>query len=866
MSQDLSTAFKDIFGHEPYEFQTCVAAHLLAGRNVILRGPTGVGKTKAALFPLFLSWVYKQPDEFPQQGMYITPLRVLLNQFHSESEPLAMRLSRNVRIQSGEQGDDPRFEADLTFTTIDQILSSFLTIPYSLSDRLANLNAGAMISSYLVFDEVHLFPINDRGEGALATTLHMLKMLKGITSFILMTATLSSHIIDELCKELDAANITLKPEDLENVPSQRGKERYYQFIEQKLDPDLIVQDVLDHQRQRVICVCNTVDRAQRLTLALRNDARLRNIRIELIHSRFYSGDRSEKERNIRREFGKQTDLRQWGPAILVATPVIEVGLDITSDILHTEVAPASALIQRAGRCARFAGETGEVRIYDVPLNDQGQRDYAPYVDPQRGAVHDDFEGQVKLCERTREECSRHFAQRQLLTYNDELYLIDATHKPFDEQMVEKLKNNQSVIGEQIKRAFSEQDRRTARDLIRHIDNRSVIIHPNPNETTVPFPYRYQSISLRRNTLLAWYKDALSDATVRNLDWVIKVALPVSDEEKYREETEAPEQEPVSSILWWNPLFDAKNVADAIVSGGIIVINPMLVQYDADIGFRFGGGDAPASESPFAHHTSNQPYSLNLIRRESYVEHIAGLYRFYQSSLHNRTAAARRRLERAYVLPEGLLDRAIRLMFAVHDLGKLDQKWQKWAHRWQEKVSQIRNDSSLNIARDYMAAHTDFNAKDERETKAERTMQPRRPPHAAESALAAHGLISAIAGEHEALYAALMTAILCHHNPTLRENHGEWKPVQHYAKKAFNEAMRAVELVNDPDLVEAARKAKESNKPLVNWEKGFDKGRWLSSAIINPGKRNEVILYLFLVRILRLADQGSQIGAGNGNQD
>lgn len=47
---------------------------------------------------------------------------------------------------------------------------------------------------------------------------------------------------------------------------------------------------------------------------------------------------------------------------MISTQVIEAGLDRSFDVLVTEAAPASALIQRAGRVARYGGQ-GEVFVF-----------------------------------------------------------------------------------------------------------------------------------------------------------------------------------------------------------------------------------------------------------------------------------------------------------------------------------------------------------------------------------------------------------------------------------------------------------------------------------------------------------------------
>ena len=98
-------------------------------------------------------------------------MRVLANQFNEDYLELAQSYERRfrstqdlrVKIQTGEHADDPRLLGNLIFATIDQSLSSALAVPYSLSAGMANLNAGAFYSSYLVFDEFHLFQVV-RGE------------------------------------------------------------------------------------------------------------------------------------------------------------------------------------------------------------------------------------------------------------------------------------------------------------------------------------------------------------------------------------------------------------------------------------------------------------------------------------------------------------------------------------------------------------------------------------------------------------------------------------------------------------------------------------------------------------------------------
>lgn len=124
---ELRADFSSIFGgNEPFGFQIEVARHLLNGRSVILQAPTGAGKTRAALFPFLQAWQNPDPTTLPRQGVYVIPLRVLADQFSAEYRPRVteyvraqgLRQHGDVRVQTGALAEDPRFEGDLTFTTL----------------------------------------------------------------------------------------------------------------------------------------------------------------------------------------------------------------------------------------------------------------------------------------------------------------------------------------------------------------------------------------------------------------------------------------------------------------------------------------------------------------------------------------------------------------------------------------------------------------------------------------------------------------------------------------------------------------------------------------------------------------------------
>ena len=93
--------------------------------------------------------------------------------------------------------------------------------------------------------------------------------------------------------------------------------------------------------------------------------------VRLAHSRFRPAER----RAWREEF---LDREACGPGtnrIVVATQVVEAGVDISASLLVTELAPWPSLVQRFGRCARWGG-AGQVVVAD--FGHDSDRKVAPY--------------------------------------------------------------------------------------------------------------------------------------------------------------------------------------------------------------------------------------------------------------------------------------------------------------------------------------------------------------------------------------------------------------------------------------------------------------------------------------------------------
>jgi CRISPR-associated endonuclease/helicase Cas3 len=216
--------------------------------------------------------------------------------------------------------------------TVDQFLG-FMEHSYTSLCLLPMLADSAVI-----IDEVHSF---DR------------KMFDVLISFLqtfdipvlCMTATLPPSRCDELIK----AGLKIFPTeaDLANLESLQIQESHPRY---KLEPvanndEAFSKAVTAYRKgERVLWVVNTVARCQQEANRLQQEL---NQKVLSYHSRFKLTDRQAVHKATVAAF-QQTN----SASIAVTTQVCEMSLDLDADVLISEVAPISSLVQRFGRANR----------------------------------------------------------------------------------------------------------------------------------------------------------------------------------------------------------------------------------------------------------------------------------------------------------------------------------------------------------------------------------------------------------------------------------------------------------------------------------------------------------------------------------
>ncbi|MCI0724759.1 MAG: CRISPR-associated helicase Cas3' [Acidobacteria bacterium] len=723
--------FRDRTGRLPFKYQCAVWQGIWEKKNIILRAPTGAGKTWAVLIP-FLYAIHSNGEGRPNRLIYALPLRTLAQGVCRVARELVermglpvdgrMELGREVvppfvTMQTGEQPDDRFFDRGrIIVTTYDQVLSGLLDGPYGLSSRLHNINAAAVAGSLVVFDEFHLM----EPQKAFLTAVAGLHLFRDLCQSVWMTATATHPLECALKDALNAQRIPVdnKEEDelLNSLPAVTTVTR--NLIAE--DHPLTADDVLRQHSNRSIVLLNTVGRAQAMFEALRSRIGKRDPKPELIllHSRFFKNDRKAKEEKLKKLFGEDSR----GNAILIATQVVEAGLDISCEHVHSELCPMNALIQRAGRCARFPHEKGTVHVY--PLL-PGERNWLPYGDQREEA--ENLKKTRTLLER---DVRAKLDPRRAAAWVQEVHAEDddrGLREGWSARLTECLRRieQNAIVRNSVRVA----------DLIRGDDTDSVRIIISEEATRPETPGQREAVTVRRGSV-----SRLLRAHPGEIGWVWDGFEDVG----------------------WKPLQNEEDLKATYV----VCVRPAAAAYDSEIGLRLGV--VGAEESPPRAEPPRPGYSP--LRCEPWSKHARGVAHEAASRLESggwNRGLLRIGLQRRYGLDPNAVAEAVRACALLHDLGKLQDGWQRWAEAAQKaRDAEYQHTTAL--------AHTDFDPENPKDRERERALGLRRPPHAAASAYYGAAflakLLPSVAAENlEHVASACAAAILSHH--------GGWLPEQ-----------------------------------------------------------------------------------------
>ncbi|MBZ2180907.1 MAG: CRISPR-associated helicase Cas3' [Acidobacteria bacterium] len=602
----------------PYPYQQRVADSLLAGKSIVLQAPTGAGKTWAAVAPFLFARHIETP--IADRLIYALPLRALASNLHASVSQVANHATR-TSLQIGGESNDPFFEADIIFTTIDQLLSSYLLHPVGLPPRLDNMNAGALPGALIVIDEVHLLD----PQTALGTAVEMLNTLQNFSQFILMTATLSTPAADWLATSLRAERISLDPPEIANLPAQIGRTRSWLYRPETLS----VTRILDqNNNQRTIVLTNTVSQAQRIYGELKTQLAASGRKLFLLHSRFLPADRKAVESQLNIHFGPTAEPSN---AILVTTQVIEAGVDISAEKLHTELAPLNALIQRAGRVARYKDRNqGQVFVYEASSK-------YPYE---------------------LSDLDRHSIRETITSQSPEDTWIDILHGQSERNHLQSRYGNLKSRQNEVRAAMEHKERACLTSLVRNIDSVNLLITATPDAQPFNSGHWPQSLSVPANSLgpLA----ALFQTPPPNTPWIAKRLVEEDQDSEF----------PRPRFRW-----DSVHTFPQARAQWLLALHPNVAHYTAELGLILG---SPGAELP---QTSVQrpPRTRYQYAVEEWIDHSRRV-----TAQAARQAPAYSVIAKRFASLSFHLEDIVALACQCHDAGKLSTDWQQTAWNWQSR--------------------------------------------------------------------------------------------------------------------------------------------------------------------------------------
>jgi len=592
-------------GKQPYCHQLKTAENLIEGKSVVLRAPCGSGKTEACYVSLFLG----KGSALPDRLIYSLPTRALVEDVSDRIRKGVSQvgLPPIVSPQHGANSEDPFFKGEIVVATIDQTIGAYCCTPLSLPVHLGNIPAGAAVSSFLCFDEAHIY---DRLLGLQSMLVLIERAADLDLPFLVMSATLPDSFIEWFREnERFTDKIALVEGREDDVPKRRERHVTLRWMGRLLE----CKDVLicAGSWRRMMVVCNTVDRAQEIYRLVHGILKSQGFEMFLLHSRFLNKDREAIENNMKaclKDPGRKT--------CLITTQVCEVGLDISCDSLLTELAPPDSLIQRMGRCAREGGK-GEVCVFEVEYN-------APYSDEDM--------------ERSKKYISERLNAKRI-GWDEELEFVNALlSEDFQQIMNDRCRRDKILIS--LGDAAFKGSKHGIESNIREVLSSNLTIHDSPDK-------------------LKYYE-------ILHMPWIdvdIRVLRKYLSESKFWQINFGHDEngKPTFSSYLNVPIHPYE----------YYVLHPDYARYDSERGLMFGEKGENLQPS-IARLDSRPSITYEKETWKTHVDNCLIAFRQVKATEFHALKLFSRIMKCDLQKSEGLLALGV----AVHDLGKLNEAWQR----------------------------------------------------------------------------------------------------------------------------------------------------------------------------------------------
>ncbi|MEV6928449.1 CRISPR-associated helicase Cas3' [Dactylosporangium sp. NPDC051485] len=365
--------FAQALGSPPYGYQARIAQD---GLPAVVAAPTSAGKTGVILAWLWRLLYGAPPGTVPRRLIYALPQRSLVEQVAGEVEGwlAALGLSDEVglHVVMGGAGESQRhWRLDMhrpavVVGTVDSLVSKALNRGYGLSRAMYPIDFALVTNgAHWIIDEIQLCPES-------TTTLRQLAAFADPTrpeawptaepfGLTCMSATISARLLDTIDNPAPGHGDVVRVEAADRVGELALRLDSTRVVRRMpVEPgDYRALAATVRQRHRAgtltLVVMNTVAAAQAVLAALDRDGQPEAM---LLHSRFRGLEREELLKQVLDEVGAEG-------RIVVATQVIEAGIDLNAAVMVVEAATWPSVVQRAGRCNR-TGRVVDAELWWLP--------------------------------------------------------------------------------------------------------------------------------------------------------------------------------------------------------------------------------------------------------------------------------------------------------------------------------------------------------------------------------------------------------------------------------------------------------------------------------------------------------------------
>ncbi len=378
-------------GHTPYPYQTALALNPALPDHLTV--PTGAGKTAAVV----LAWMFRRLSDTapaalrratPRRLVYCLPTQALVDQTAHVARQWLAAVGKAAQVdvsvlRSGilDTAWDGRPDHNAILVgTQDQLLSRALCRGYATApSRWPIPFAWLHTDCWWVLDETQLF-----GPGlSTAAQLQGLREQLGTAAPVhttFMSATNHPGRVQTVdYRGRERSSLGLSDTDRAHpVLSRRlqARKALQPCPVDFNDTKALAGHLLAHHTPgtRTLCVVNTVSRAVEVYASLHRATKKATDApaFALLHSRFRPIDRAR----IADPTSAEGALSPTFSGILVATQVVEAGVDITSRLLVTDLCDWPSFVQRVGRCNR-GGESDQGRVEWVDVPEKNTLPYTP---------------------------------------------------------------------------------------------------------------------------------------------------------------------------------------------------------------------------------------------------------------------------------------------------------------------------------------------------------------------------------------------------------------------------------------------------------------------------------------------------------